>query len=249
MRGAFTASLASILLLPAPAGGYVRERTAAGTPLRWQNACPIFALDPTENPDVPHDRLRAALGRSAAAWSDPAAACHSPTVRLTDRAADNLLRWRLPGFCDDDANALDPVCLAPSTGAVTTLVFRDAPGDAHDGEILRETLELNATHVGFSADGALGRYDLETILTHELGHVLGLAHACIAPGSAPATDSMGQPVPSCYPMEDLPPAVLHAAMFAFIAPGETDRRSPLDEERVGVCEIYADASLPCEASA
>jgi len=245
-----------LLCVPVTAKAYVRTRTSTGTPIAWRQQCPQIALDATENPTLPLDRLRAALERSAAAWNTPTDACTAPqlvilpgTVHGKDVAYDdtNVLLWRMPGFCDDAAHAHDDVCVSPNAAAVTTVFYYDKPGDDKDGTLVGIDIEINATHFTFSDDGSIDKIDIENTMTHEFGHVLGLDHTCYTiGGTAPPVDAEGKPVPSCFPIVGLPPEVTQATMFNYEAPGETSKRVPQPDETRGVCEIYTGHTRDCE---
>ncbi len=61
------------------------------------------------------------------------------------------------------------------TLALTLLAFQVASRDIVDADML-----VNEQHQDFDTDGNVARFDLQGVMTHEIGHILGLAH----PGSA-----------------------------------------------------------------
>ncbi len=72
-------------------------------------------------------------------------------------------------------------------------------------------------------------YDLRNTITHEAGHVIGLAHPCGDPGT-PTCDS---PLP---PWETVPYA--QRTMYPSTAIGETSKRALSPDDVAGVCAIY-----------
>jgi len=156
-----------------------------GDPVAWPVACVGLSLNargltaPTPAAQDLSDLLREHLPRAAAAWSE--APC-GPSLRLAiapEVALDE-------GLAVDGRNTVsvkrrwgpDPYHL-PGVLAITVVTT-----DADTGALLDADVEFNArapdNPLGYPfGDGApsWGVADLPSVLLHELGHVVGLAHA------------------------------------------------------------------------
>ena len=220
-----TAALAiALLATPGSASAWCRTRSVeqpaptvcgtAGVLLAWRGACVSVHVNPAETaPGIPRDLLRLAVEEGARAWNAvpcDAATGATPTFRLLvgDDVANrvefledgpnvNVVTWR-PVWGDDahhDARAL----------AITTVNY-----GGRSGVILDTDIEMNAhPMIPFSADGGPGTSDVRTVVVHELGHVLGLAHS----------------------------AERGALMYPSVGMGER-RRVPNADDVAGVCAIY-----------
>lgn len=255
MRAAVAiAAVVTVAGIAATAGAYVQNRTSTGAELEWRAACRDLRVAGQPHATIDHAELAAALDRSLEAWRAPTSSCtllearRAPgTAGASDVAYDgeNVVLWRDAAFCADPANAGRDVCGAPQAAAVTTLFFIDKPGDPRDGEILDIDIAINGIDFTFG-DGA-GDVDLESVLTHELGHYLGLGHVCHTDrGSDPPPAGDGTTVPFCYPLAELEPALKEATMYNFIEPGETIKRDPQEDEWRGVCSIYSEHPGSCD---
>jgi hypothetical protein len=116
-----------------------------------------------------------ALELAAAAWRLPGVP--EVRVRVSENVgpsledATNVVQFRSDRWCPFE---IQKPCY-PSTEAARTLPFaRPAAGFA---EVTEADIELNAVDFRFD-DGDAGIARLRSTLLHEMGHLLGLGHAC-----------------------------------------------------------------------
>jgi MYXO-CTERM domain-containing protein len=132
-----------------------------------------------------------------------------------------------------------------------------------NGAIVDTDIQINAVvgsdwinlDPGATANGHLGDspIDLQTALTHEFGHFLGLAHTCVNVGDAPAqtTDDQGAAVPACpdppATPDDVPQA--QAVMWFFVDRSSIAKRVLSPDDVRAVCDLYPAAQDPHACSA
>ncbi len=180
--------------LPSAAHAFCRTRTCSGegcrpgpdgcatvgAPVTWATSCVGFAMNPEGIDDVDDkERLSAIVARSFARWSEvPCPGGGKSSLRLVPkgnvacRSAKHTKggpNVNLVFFKDTDWTYKG----VDGTLATTTLTFDDS-GRALDGDIA-----VNTANNSFSeaAVPAADEYSLELVLTHEVGHFLGLAHS------------------------------------------------------------------------
>ena len=229
---------------------YTPVVTSAGARLRWANSCVFLRPHVDGAADLPDDTEWTILAAAADAWSAAGAAC-------------GYLQWRMeaPEAGDVALDYVNRVIMRETTWghdasalALTTVYFVDRPGQPDDGTIVDADIELNAVDYALAAcDGTPGgcvttgsglATDLGNVLTHELGHLVGLDHTCWS-GAGPAPlDDTGAPIPPCSPPGNLSAEIRDATMYAFSAPEETKKRTPEADDIDGWCGLYPAASDP-----
>ncbi len=248
-----------VLALPE---GFVRTGpTKAGHSLYWESGCIFVTLDANGTKEINGDNERAVIDTSIATWNAADRACSFIEVRIAgteDREVGkdnvNLIKFRDVSWCRP-ATKDDPArCYAPSAAGITTAVYVDDANSARDGAIVDADIEINGVDFAISKDGvSLGdascQAELGNTLTHELGHLHGLEHPCLAAGDPPRVDDQGRSVPLCAVTSD--PKIVEATMYNFQDCGETKKESLDADDMASVCEIYPVSMDPgtCEAVA
>jgi len=174
---------------PRAASAYCRTRTCGerctfdengcaveGEPIAWSNACVSYGVQKDGVPSISREELVQATDAAFRAWQE--ARCPSnaqPSISVYDlfgvvacrRAEYNGLAPNANIVMLRDAWEEDDGVLA-----LTTVSYATASGEIYDADI-----EVNAT-LPITA-GPLGPdlFDLQSILTHEAGHFLGLDHS------------------------------------------------------------------------
>jgi hypothetical protein len=235
------------------ADAYVRYQGSSGNAFAWMPSClplPIAVYPGTFSQMSPGEVAGAATAATAA-WSAGANPCTfiDFTVSLESgsprRGNDgrNAIILRNTSWCQLDAtgacNPAGPI-YDPASLALTTVTARASTGEIFDADI-----EINAFQFPWADRIAhpelADRHDLQNVLTHEFGHVLGLDHSCFVAG-VPPMDHTGQPVPECA---NASASVSATTMYPSSTLGDLERRTLEPDDRAGVCGIYPAAATPC----
>jgi MYXO-CTERM domain-containing protein len=202
------------------------ECITEGVPVYWPVSCISYDLQQDASPKwVDLDLATATAGRAFDAWSHvtcPASGA-PPSLAFKDlgpvacnRHEYNDEQHSVGGnaniimFRDSDWDAAG-LSDSGSTLALTTLTFNLQSGEIYDADI-----EINGEKPISAADVIPpDAYDLQSILTHEIGHFLGLAHSQV-----PCSQS------------DCP------TMNALYSRGSQDFRSLEPDDVAGICAVY-----------
>jgi hypothetical protein len=211
--------------------------------------CLLVTTDARGSKDIPLDVVDATLRRAVSNWTTRTDGCaylllaSKPGTRVADVAIDGqptvVFRnetWARPGASMPHD---------PSAIGLTTVFYVDTPGLRGDATILDADVELNNVNYTFTTDPASAQprsgtmlADLENTMTHELGHVQGLAHTCwdhLTP--EPPLDNLGNSIPDCNGV--VPQSILQTTMYPYaLMPGETSKRHLSDDDVKGVCDVY-----------
>jgi len=200
----------------------------SGEALFWPNSCVSFDVqqDGSLTRNIPYDAVHTIVVNAFAKWTgaDCGGGAH-PSIMVVDKgpvvcskpeynktqpnanviAFHDATPWPHP-------NALD-------TLALTTVYFNGDTGEIYDADIeVNSNIQLAGMRGISTADVVPGdSFDLQSILTHETGHFLGLAHS-----NAPCSSSD----------HDCP------SMDAMYQAGSSDFRTLEKDDIEGICAVY-----------
>ncbi len=186
---------------------------SSGKPLYWPGACLGFDLQKSGTQSLDLADVRIAVQKSFRQWSEvpcPALKGNLASLSFTELpdVACAKSQYNPDGqnvnvvlFRDDDwkYKGID------GTLAKTAVTYDDRTGEIFDADI-----EINAAFNNLTVGDAKVGYDLRTIVTHEAGHFIGLAHS---------------PDPN-------------ASMYATYAPGTAAGRVLSDDDIAALCAVY-----------
>ena len=184
-----------------------------GIVLYWKNACIGYSVQEDAAPKISLAEATRIIDASFATWS--ASRCGSgaqvgitsknlgpvacSTVKYDQSAGNqNVIMFRSDSWPYNDAN---------NTLGLTTVTF-----NADTGEIYDADMEINAAQSNLTTSDPVpaNGFDLQSVVTHEVGHFFGLAHA-----TAPTS-----------------------TMYAAYRPGTSSLRVLSSDDTDGLCTIY-----------
>ncbi len=257
------AALASTL--PArPAAAYVRGVSDNGAPLYWASSCAAVTIYLNGFSMMTSDEVAKSIAAAAHAWSPSEVTCPGPDGDAGtghpyfEIVPSMSTGGPVPGIGYDGKNSIVfettdwPADLGPEVIAFTYHSSRP------DGEIVDTDIDINAVGVSWAnldpGSTALGHtpdaIDLQTAITHEFGHFIGLGHTCFHAGVDVIVphDDQGQPIPTCPDPPSTPTDVREAqsVMWFFVEPGFTGipKRVLAPDDARGICDIYPAARDP-----
>jgi len=189
-------------------------------PLFWSNACVSYDIERNASRQVPYARAAQLAAGALAKWTHVACRTGSDLLPVSIGVRDlGPVECAEVQYNSQQGNQhviifhdyVWPHNDPNNTLGLTTITF-----DSNTGEIYDADMEINATVPLSIADPvAPDGFDLESIMTHEAGHFLGMAHS----GDAAAT------------------------MYVHYTPGSTTMRALTSDDADGICAVYPPGGL------
>jgi hypothetical protein len=246
----------------AASGPFVRTGpTTAGHYLYWTSGCIFITPDSAGTTELPKSDAFQIISTSIATWNTDTETQSCSYMKLVEdtpiptevNGSDHIntivfrdSTWCRPAVGDDPME-----CYSSWAAGITTATYIDDASSSYDGEITDADVEINGVNFAISDNGVtLGsascNAELQNTLTHELGHVHGLAHTCLVPGDPPRIDNNGNSVPECADTTD--PTIVNATMYPYQDCGETKKELLSSDDIDAICTIYPTAKSPdtCE---
>jgi hypothetical protein len=153
----------------------------SGKQLFWPNSCVSFDVqkDGSQKLYISYDMLHTVVTDAFTQWlkADCGNGTH-PSIQIADYGAVDCAK---PEYNQTQPNAniitFHDASPWPHPNAVDTLALTTVYFDGNTGAIYDANVEINSAQYSFEIGNAMGAApDLNGVLTHELGHFLGLSH-------------------------------------------------------------------------
>jgi Matrixin len=192
-------------------------------PIYWSNACVSYDIQKDASVQVPYDTAAQFFAAAFAKWTGTT--CATGGRVSIDTKDLGPVDCDLVQYSSDQGNQHVIIFhddTWPHEGdANTTLALTTMTFDPDTGEIYDADMELNSFDNDFTVTNTGVQFDLQSIVTHETGHFLGLAHS----------------------------ADMNAVMWPEYVAGTTTLRTLSPDDVAAICTVYPPSPVNSDCDA
>jgi len=195
-----------------------------GRPVSWASNCVTVSVqaDAAPKQHIDYEAAQSSVERAFSAWTSAHCVAGTPSISVV---VNGPVSCSASEYNSDRGNANIVIFredVWPYAGGQDALGLTVINFDPASGEIWDADIEVNAVDEPLSVgDPVAGAVDLDSLLTHEAGHLLGLGHNII---------------------DDT------TTMFPGYHTGSIQLRTLADDDIAGICEIYPPKRKPSSTS-
>ena len=189
-----------------------------GIEIGWRQPCVSFDVQRNASVQVDYADADLALKNAFAAWTGAACGAASPSIQAYDFGPVDCAKVQY-NYDNREGNAdilvfrdrSWPHSRGSAQGSADIIALTTVTFDPVKGDILDADIEVNSANFELTVTPSTTAIDLQSVLTHEAGHFLGLAH----------TQDTG------------------ATMYPDYSAGTIGKRTPAIDDVACICEAYA----------
>lgn len=191
-----------------------------GIPVWWKDSCVAYQVEETGGKNLPLGEVSQIAETSFAAWTT--AQCSGTAITMAiSRGNPVPAACTIIGYVKGAKNNVNEIIFHddkwPYNDGVNTIALTTLTFNSDTGQILDADIELNsASGMITTVTPSATTFDLQSVLTHETGHFLGLAHS----GHSEAT------------------------MYSMYRPASTSMRVLATDDISGICAVYGTKERP-----